>query len=282
MAEYIGFALDIGAYFVFSHLETRLKENVFEITENLPSFQSHADLKQALRLRKNGEVAYARLDGQMQPDGQPLYTDRDDVTAVHRVTDEYRVRRSRCGDGNDWRTEVERQLGSKEETVPFNLVLKKDMPHLNDKTLQRLKLSGKLVEVGDSNHLHNLGREAKPFHSFFTADNQCLTAYEISKLQHRTGIKTSERILKTGSPVSIIGRVKYDETRKEISVVAPPPAFRYILTSDVDTVVQGMEEEAHRLNLGRRAAIVAGVVFFYIAYDRLWRDLKAWLKRKRN
>ena len=45
MAEYLGLAMDIGAYLLFSRLETQLKANLYEIRDNVPVFHSHAALK---------------------------------------------------------------------------------------------------------------------------------------------------------------------------------------------------------------------------------------------
>ena len=58
MAEYIGPAVDIGAYFFFSHMERRLKANLYDIRDNVPTFVSHAQLKNKLKVifRRNMEA----------------------------------------------------------------------------------------------------------------------------------------------------------------------------------------------------------------------------------
>ena len=101
MAEYLGLAVDIGAYFLFSHLERRLKNNVYEIRDHVPTFHSHAALKRRLKVVNNegtNEIAYARLEGRVEPCGQPLHTDRDGETGVFKITENFRVRRDRSPD----------------------------------------------------------------------------------------------------------------------------------------------------------------------------------------
>ena len=95
MAEYFGLALDIGAYFVFSELERRLKDNLYEIRDNVSIFESHETLKRKLKQSETGEIPYARLEGRVEPTEQPLHTERDGETAVFRITDSFRVRRER-------------------------------------------------------------------------------------------------------------------------------------------------------------------------------------------
>ena len=95
MSEYLGLAVDVGAYFAFSHMERRLKENLYEIRDNIPVFFSHETVKRMLHRSSTGEIPYARLDARVEPSEQPLHTSKENVTGVFRVTEKYRVRRDR-------------------------------------------------------------------------------------------------------------------------------------------------------------------------------------------
>ena len=68
----------------------------------------------------------------------------------------------------------------------------------------------------------------------------------------------------------------------QITVGAPTCSNRLILTGDIEGLLMNMEDEAHRYNVGRRTAILAGVVLFYLAWDRLYRDFIEWRKRARR
>jgi len=332
MAEYLGLAMDIGAYLLFSRLETQLKANLYEIRDNVPVFHSHAALKRELQRSAEGEIPYARLDGRAEPTGQPLYTGKSgggsekgsgsgknggsggDDTAIVRITDKFRVKRDRCpADRSRWTTMVERKLESEVESVPFCLALRKDAGvYTSADKIHKLKQFGQTVFFADFDKIGNsVRREAKIFGKKFFPDEECHTSYELSKLGSRSGVQTEEYLVKSGGALTAIGRVSWaDENRKQIQIGAPTAAtvsataaasaaasttskgdfsapdhqhhYRLILTGDVDAVLANMEDEAHRYNVGRRAAIVVGVVLAYMAWDRLARDFAEWRKRNKR
>ena len=73
MAEYFGLALDIGAYFVFSELERRLKDNLYEIRDNVSIFESHETLKRKFEAKVKPERFLTLvLEGRVEPTEQPL------------------------------------------------------------------------------------------------------------------------------------------------------------------------------------------------------------------
>jgi len=283
MAEYFGLALDIGAYFVFSELERRLKDNLYEIRDNVSIFESHETLKRKLKQSETGEIPYARLEGRVEPTEQPLHTERDGETAVFRITDSFRVRRERNpAEPRRWTSTVEHKIGTELEQVPFCVALRKDAGvYANAEKIHNLKQFGKTVRFLDFDQIANsIRREAKLLAKKFHPDDECLTSYEISKLVSRSGVQREEYMMKSGSPVSVVGRIGWsDETQKQIVVSAPHDSKRLILTGDVDSVLLNMEDEAHRYNVARRTAIITGVVLFYLAWDRFYREFTAWRKR---
>jgi len=285
MAEYIGLAVDIGAYFFFSHMERRLKANLYDVRDNVPTFLSHPQLRNKLKASEAGEIAYARLDGRVEPTEQPLHTERDRQTAVVRITDNYRVRRHRSageGDSSLTTTTIESKVGTEMENVPFCVALNKDAGiYAKPEKINNLKQFGKTIKFADFDEIGNcLKREAKLFAKKFYPDDECLTSYEISKLTTRTGTLAEEYLLKCGSPVSVVGRVSWtDDTQKQIMIGCPTTANRLILTGDIDGLLLNMEDEAHRYNVGRRTAILAGVALCYLAWDRFYRDFTEWRKR---
>jgi len=283
MAEYLGLAVDIGAYFVFSYMERRLKENLYEIRDNVPILQSHEAVKRKLRDAPNGEIPYARLDGRVEASEQPLHTSNENETAVFRVTEKYRIRRDRLPtDPSRLTTTIERKVASEVEHVPFCVALNKDAgKYAKADAILKLKQFGKTVQFIDFDQIGNsIRRETKLFGKKFYPDNECLTEYEISKLKTRSGVQTEEYLMRSGTPITAIGRVSWaDENRKQIQIGCPESTHRLILSSDVDSVLVNMEEEAHRYNVARRTAIIVGVVFLYVALDRFYRDFRIWWKK---
>jgi len=287
MAEYLGLAVDIGAYFFFSHMERRLKENLYEIRDNVPAFYSHDALKRKLKESPAGEIPYARLEGRVEPSGQPLHTSKEEETAVFRLTEKYRVKRDRLStDDSRMTTSIERKIESEIETVPFCLALSKDAgKYAKPETILKLKQFGKTVQFQDFDEIGNsIRREAKPFVKKFYPDDECLTEYEISKLSSRSGVQCEEYLMRTATPVTAIGRLSWtDESQKKIRISCPDsPTHRLILTSDVEGVLVSMEEEAHRYNVARRSAILVGVLFLYVALDRFYRDFRIWWKKQKK
>lgn len=283
MAEYFSLAVDIAAYFAFSHMEKRLKENLYEIRDNVPVFHSHNAVKRRLQQSPTGEISYARLDGRVEPSEQPLHTSREDETGVFRVTEKYRVRRNRLPtDESRLTTTVERKIASEVENVPFCLALSKDAgKYAKDDTIIKLKQFGKTVQFRDFDQIGNtIRREARLSSKKFQPDNECLTEYEISQLASRSGIQSEEYMMRSGSPVTAIGRLSWaDENRKHIQISRPESTHRLILTTDVDAVLLNMEEEAHRYNVARRTVVIVGVVLLYVALDRFYRDFRIWWKK---
>jgi len=288
MTEYLGLAVDIGAYFVFSHMERRLKENLYEIRDNVPVFHSHEEVKRRLREIPSGEIPYARLDGRVEPSEQPLHTPIEGVTGVFRMTEKYRVRRDRLpADSSRMMTTIERKVGSELENVPFCLALNKDAgKYAKPETILKLKQFGKTVQFTDFDQIGNsIRREAKLFAKRFYPDDESLTDYEISQLSTRCGVQSEEYMMRSGSPVTAIGRLSWadaDFPGKSIQISRPETAHRLILTGDVDSVLLNMEEEAHRYNVARRTAVIVGVAFIFLAFDRFYRDFRMWWKRVKS
>merc|ERR1712212_1321858 len=182
-------------------------------------------------------------------------------------------------------TTIERKIASEVENVPFCLALSKDAgKYAKDDTIIKLKQFGKTVQFRDFDQIGNsIRREARLSSKKFQPDNECLTEYEISQLASRSGIQSEEYMMRSGSPVTAIGRLSWaDENRKHIQISRPESTHRLILTTDVDAVLLNMEEEAHRYNVARRTVVIVGVVLLYVALDRFYRDFRIWWKKSQK